>query len=201
MSQSIIDLSCPGCGYPVDTSMKECPACSRPVIISSFNSVFDMPMPEVNKYANTYKKALSKDPDNTELNSSIAMCYLKLKLYDKANDAFSKAIEENFDNSETFFYAAVSLLQGKKAFVLQRSAIDQALDLLNAATMIEPKGIYYYFLAYIKQDYFQRKFLNTSPSFEELLLIARENNVSNFDIEQLFIILNVPQPESLKIGF
>ena len=38
-----------------------------------------------------------------DLNTSIGMCYSKLKLHDKALLAFEKAIKDNFDNSETFF--------------------------------------------------------------------------------------------------
>lgn len=53
------------------------------------------------------------------------MCYLMLKLYDKALPAFEKAMEDNFDNSETFFYAAVCLLKGRKAFLLTRPEIDK----------------------------------------------------------------------------
>jgi tetratricopeptide (TPR) repeat protein len=71
-----------------------------------------MSLPEVNKYMGAYRKALAENPDSQELNTSVAMCYLKL--YDKAIPAFEKAIEDNFDNSEIFFYAAVSLLRGKR---------------------------------------------------------------------------------------
>ena len=113
-----------------------------------------MTMPQVNKYAGEYKKALKDEPDDIELNSSIAMCYLKLKLYDKALVAFEKAMEDNFDNSETFFYAAVCLLKGKKPFTYSRKIIDQVLEYINAALMIEERGLYYYFIAYIKYDYF-----------------------------------------------
>lgn len=106
-----------------------------------------MPLPEVNKYAGAYRKALSENPDSMELNNSVAMCYLKLKLYDKATEAFERAMEDNFDNSETFFYAAICRLRGKKAFLAQRADIDKIEEYINAALMIEPKGIYYYFLA------------------------------------------------------
>lgn len=47
--------------------------------------------------------------------------------------------------------------------------INKAEEYLNAACMIEPKGFYYLFWAYIKYDYFERKFLNTSPDYKELL--------------------------------
>lgn len=156
-----------------------------------------MPIQEVNKYAGVYRKALTENPDNTELNKSIAMCYLKLKMYDKALGAFEKAIEDNFDDSEIYFYAAVCLLNGKKAFLNQRSTIDKILEYLNAAIMIEPKGIYYYFMAYIKYDYFERKHFRTLPNYVDALQMANEAGLSDYDIEQLYLILNVVRPDCI----
>ena len=196
MTQTI-NLNCPGCGAPVSTSQKQCTFCSRPIVISSFNSVQSMSPLELNKYANAYRKALSENPDNKDLNTSIAHCYLKLKLYDKALPAFDKAIEDNFDNSETFFYAAICLLKGQKAFIAPRANIDKIEEYINAAMMIEPKGIYYYFQAYIKYDYFNRKYLKTSPTWEEALQTAIDNGVSITDVEQLFATLGVDIPEKL----
>lgn len=194
MSQQIVEINCPGCGARVTTGQNECEWCHQPIVISTFNSVYSMPMPQVNKYAGAYKKALAENPDNTELNNSIAMCYLKLKLYDRALPAFELAMEDNFDNSETFFYAAVCLLKGKKAFLAQRSDIDKAIEYINAALMIEPRGIYYYFLAYIKYDFFERKYLNTSPNYRECAQTASDIGTSDFDKEILFNILGVANP-------
>ncbi len=153
-----------------------------------------MPLPEVSKYADTYRSILGQNPDNTEINNSIAMCYLKLKLYDKAQAAFEKAVESDFDNSETYFYAAVCLLKGKKAFLAQRSDIDKAVEYINAALMIEPRGIYYYFLAYIKYDFFERKYLNTTPNYRECVQMAYSIGTSDADKEMLFNILGVAVP-------
>ena len=194
MATQVIEINCPGCGARVSTGQKECDWCHNPIVISTFNSVYSMPMPEVNKFAGAYRKALVENPDNQELNNSLAMCYLKLKLYDKALPAFEKAIEDNFDNSESFFYAAVCLLQGKKAFLHQRPTIDKILEYINAALMIEPRGIYYYFLAYIKYDYFKRKFLNVQPDYLATLRMANEYGYSQHDTEQLFAILGVEKP-------
>ncbi len=197
MSHQVVEINCPGCNARVSTAQKECEWCHSPIIISTFNSVYSMPMPEVNKFAGVYRKALAENPDNQELNNSVAMCYLKLKLYDKALPAFEKAIENNFDNSETFFYAAVCLLQGKKAFLHQRPTIDKILEYINAALMIEPRGIYYYFLAYVKYDYFSRKFLQISPSYQEELSMAINMGLSEYDVEQLYGTLCIPRPDCL----
>lgn len=194
MAHQVIDMRCPGCGAPVSTRDTTCNYCYRPIVISTFNSVYSMPMHEVKKYAGAYKSALVQHPDNTELNNSIAMCYLKLKLYNEAQAAFEKAIEDNFDNSETYFYAAVCLLKGKKAFLAQRADIDKAIEYINAALMIEPRGIYYYFLAYIKYDYFERKYLNTTPNYKECLRLSYDIGVSNVDIDMLFNILGITRP-------
>jgi tetratricopeptide (TPR) repeat protein len=156
-----------------------------------------MPLPMVNQYANEYRKALESEPDAKDLNGNLAMCYLKLKLYDKALSAFEKAIEDNFDNSEMFFYAAVCVLKGRKAFLVPRPEIDKAEEYLNAAMMIEPRGIYHYFQAYIKNDYFKRKFFSTSPTFEEALANARAAGLSPTDVDNLYATLGVERPKDL----
>jgi hypothetical protein len=76
-------------------------------------------------------------------------------------------MEENFEDSTPFFYAAICLLKRQKAFLQTRPIIDKIMEYVNAALMIEQRAIYYYFLAYIKNDYFARKHLNSPPSFQE----------------------------------
>ena len=197
MAHQVVELKCPGCGARVNPGQQECDWCHKPVVISTFNSVYSMPMPEVNKYAGAYRQALAENPDNTELNNSVAMCYLKLKLYDKALPAFEKAMEDNFDNSETFFYAAICLLRGKKAFLAKRTDIDKIEEYIQAALMIEPKGIYYYLLAYIKYDHFYRKSYKTTPTYMEALAMAQQAGLSEYDVTQLYGILGVERPSCL----
>lgn len=187
-------LECPNCGRSLSPDMKKCPACDSEILITSFTSVYSMPMPSVNKYANAYRKALAESPENQSLNNAIAMCYLKLKLYDKAVPAFEKAMEDNFDNSETFFYAAVCLLKGKKAFLTPRAEINKIEEYINAACTIEPKGYYYLFAAYIKKDYFERKFLQSIPKSGELLKKAQDYGCTETDKQQLFEIMGVTCP-------
>ena len=197
MIAQVHDTTCRNCGAAADIGKTKCSFCKQPVLISTFNSVYAMPMPMVNQYAAAYREALQNEPDAKDLNGSIAFCYLKLKLYDKALEAFETAIENNFDNSETFFYAAICLLGGKKAFFMQRPVIDKIEEYIHAALSIEPRGIYHYFLAYIKYDYFKRKFFKTSPTYEEALKNANDAGVSPFDVEQLYGILDVSRPEVL----
>jgi tetratricopeptide (TPR) repeat protein len=198
--EKVINLNCPGCGAPVSTQHKTCEFCNRPIVITSITEMVSMSPLEVNKYANAYRKELVTNPDSKDLNMSLAMCYFKLKMYDNATVPFAKAIEDNFDRSETFFYAAINLLKGKKAFVVPRANIDKILEYLNAANMIEPKAIHHYFLAYIKQDYFERKYLNISPNWKNELATALEMGLAEGEVGQLFELLEVEQPTCLNIS-
>ena len=191
MAVQAISIKCPNCGAGVAANQETCEWCHSPVYISSFNSISDMPMMQINKYASGFRKELAENPNNTELNTSIAFCYLKLKMYDEAYAAFSKAIVDNFDNSETYFYAAVSLLKGKKAFLHTRPEIDKMIELLNAALMIESRGIYHYVMAYIKFDYFKRKFLNTTPSYKDCLMKAQTFGCSKADINHFYSVAGI----------
>lgn len=196
LSTEVLDLKCRGCGAPITISDTFCKYCGGPVAISTFNSVNSMPLPLVNKYANSYRTDLQNNSNDMGANKAIAYCYLKLKMYDKALEHFEKAVIDNFDDSEVYFYAAICCLKGKKAFLSQRPEINKAEEFLNAATMIEPKGIYYYFWAYIKYDYFKRKFLNSIPNYLDMLNLSDQFQTSDLDKIELFQILNVENPFS-----
>ncbi|MCL2650600.1 MAG: hypothetical protein FWD60_06180 [Candidatus Azobacteroides sp.] len=198
--EKVINLNCPGCGAPVSTEHKTCEFCNRPIVITSITEIVSMSTLEVNKYANAYRKELTANPDSKDLNMSLAMCYFKLKMYDNAAVPFAKAIEDNFDNSETFFYAAINLLKGKKAFVAPRADIDKIMEYLSAANMIETKAIYHYFLAYIKQDYFERKYLNVTPNWKDELMTALEMGLTGEEISQMFELIGVEQPACLSVS-
>lgn len=196
MTIRVSQIKCPSCGWPLELGMTECPA-GHPVYITTFRSISDLPLPLLNRYASTYRQNQAAAPFDQGTNKSLAFCYLKLKLYDQALDAFAKAIADNFDDSEVYFYAAIAALKGRKAFVAPRPLIDRALEYLNAALMIESRGIYSYLQAYIKYDYFTRKHLRTVPDYRQCLDQAR-GRATLADIQALFSLLNVEKPEALN---
>jgi hypothetical protein len=65
--------------------------------------------------------------------------------------------------------------------------------------MIEPRGIYHYFLAYIKYDYFERKSLNITPNWKETLQTAIQAGLPYSDITQLAEVLQIKMPECLVL--
>ena len=89
------------------------------------------------------------------------------------------------------------MLKGKKAFLSPRSVIDKIEEYIQAAIMIEPKGIYYYFWAYIRYDHHFRKSYRMTPNYQELLAQAKQIGLSQTDIVELYKILEVERPEVL----
>ena len=77
MASEFIQIKCPGCGAAVSTKDTECEYCGKPVMIKNFNSIASMSMPELNKYVGSYKREIDRNGDNSAINKSIAMCYLK----------------------------------------------------------------------------------------------------------------------------
>ena len=141
-----------------------------------------------------YETNLQENPNNAEINNSLGMCYLKLGFYDRALAKFDKAIEQDLNNPETYLYAAVCILAGRKPFLTPRAEIDKIEQYINAALMIEERGLFRYFQAYIKYDYFKRKFFKTSPTWEECLMQARADGLSETDVNQLFEIIKQEIP-------
>ena len=130
-----------------------------------------------------------------------AMRFFEHGQRDKAFVAFDKAIEQNSDNSEVYFYAAICLLRGKIPFVTLRPEIDKIETYLDTALTIEQKAIYFYFQAYIKYDYYERKCFNTSPTSRQAMLQAKRAGLTSLDVQQLRKLLNIKAfPACLQIS-
>lgn len=189
-----VTLKCPNCGASIGLEEKTCEYCHAPIVIENLNSLNNL---DLKSYLKTYNDILQKDKNNKNINSSAAMCCLKLKLYDRAIKHFDAVIEENIDNSDAYLYYAVALLKGKRPFATPLADIKKIIKYLNAATMLDDKPIYHYFLAYIKYDFYAKKCLNIKPDYKEELLLAQ--GVSQNEIKELFAELEQGIPQNLII--
>lgn len=197
MGTKVVDLVCPGCGASLSVDQKICKFCRRAVTVSTFRSVYDMTGEDFREYKQACEDSLKQEPNDNGLHFSVAMCYMKIGLYQEAGLELDKAIANNFDNSEAYFYKAITMLDKKIAKGFPRDHINKIEDYLQAAIQVEPKGIYYYFAAYIRYDYHERKFLNVKPNYKQLLQMAKQNGYSEYDVEQLYSMLEVPRPKVL----
>lgn len=135
-----------------------------------------------------------------QTHGSLAIYFLHLRLYSKALSEFEKAMNGgDCENSELYYYAAICLLNGKKPFLQQRATIDKVIEYLNAATALNDRGIYYFFLAYVKYDFFARKFYCTEPAYPEVLATAKRFGYNGFEVKKLFALLGTNVPQELLI--
>ena len=194
------EINCPGCQAPLSMDMKTCPYCGRPVVITTFSAVNSLSNLDLNRYqANIGKNIAAGKGNESENEASLGFIFLKLKLYSKANEHFSKAVDTYFDSAELFMAAAVAKLEGKKAFLNTRDIINECERYLNIAIEIEPRGIFYYFLAYLRYDYHFRKGFRVSPTYMEYLRKAVDVGVSHADIQTLFDMLGVAIPDQIRL--
>lgn len=196
MTEAII-MKCPGCHEPITPDTTVCPRCDGPIVIREVKDTAKFTPVDLKKYVASYQEVLQEHPNNNQVNGAVAICMMQLGLYDKAIEHFEKAIDNAFDNPDTYYYASICLLKGQKAFTAQRTTIDKIVEYLQAAQQLEPKGIFFYFEAYIKYDFFKRKFLKATPDYNQLLETANNQGVSEEEIAQLYQMLKVERPAQL----
>jgi hypothetical protein len=78
-----------------------------------------------------------------------------------------------------------------------RPEIDAIERYLDTSIGFEPRGIFYYFQAYIKYDYYSRKFFKTSPTWQEALANAKNAGTGAEEITEFYQMLNVERPNCL----
>jgi len=190
--------TCRCCGATVAIDSTQCEYCSNPVRITTFRSIWRLTDATAHKYLSSYREA-SASGANSDAAASLAYCYLKLRLYDKARHQFEAAMAIDLNNSEVLFYAAICCLKGRKAFLSPRADIDKAIEYVEAARAIEPRPIYDYLLAYIKQDFFGRKGYRISPDFRAELASSQAKGLGQGDVAHLFEVLAVPCPIAITV--
>lgn len=188
------NLRCPGCGHAVSQETKQCEYCGRIIEITSFSQAETLTAEDLKKHIALYI-SMTGEKANSSLYFSQGVCFLKLKFYDKAIESFEKAISADFSNEEAYFYCAVATLKGKKPFVLSRAEIEKTESFLENAATFKDCGIYRYFQAYVRHDYYFRKYFNVFPDYSEFLYKAKTLGVSEKDIENLFKLLGVPRQD------
>ncbi|MCC8064482.1 MAG: zinc-ribbon domain-containing protein [Clostridiales bacterium] len=197
MAYQAVSTKCPNCGTPIDIDNPVCESCGTKLYITNYDTFFNMPQQLAQNYANAYREPLAARPNDGRLNLSAAMCFLRLHLYDQAEKAFERAMTDDMNNPELYFYAAVALLKGQRPFLAGRAAILKIEEYVNAALMIHPRGIYYYFLSYVKYDFYFNKHLRTSPTYQETLQAALRAGLTTREVQQLYATLGTAKPACL----
>ena len=131
--------------------------------------------------------------DDSQLKAGVR--FLTMKMFAQAQACIEKAIQENLSNPEAYFYAAIAKLEGKRPFLASRTTIGDIERYIQAALMYGERGVYYYFYAYVKYDYYEKKLLKSMPLFADLLVKAKELGVTASESKELFDLIGTDKPD------
>lgn len=175
-------LRCPCCGASIPLKGRECEYCGSSITICYQTPANKIDPIKLKKYIISYEKIqLQFDGKNETLGIS----YLYLKQFAKAIDVFDKAICETPNNANLYLLKSIALLAGKTPFATPLAVIKEIINNIQTAILLEEKAIYHYFVAYIKYDFYNRKFLRIIPTCVEELQTAMALGLTKDDIECL----------------
>ena len=200
MLVQVVDLKCSNCGDALSEKQVRCESCGSPVVIKRMSSLMGMMPQDLNKRGRMMAQELQNGQSGelaSDANFTAGCCFLKLKLYDQALPRFEQAFNANMDNAEAYFYAAVALLQGRRPYLTPVANLNKAVEYVNAALMIDDRPLFHYFMAYLKQDYYARKFLRVQPDWKFELSQAFQLGLDEDDSIELFELLNQACPKEL----
>lgn len=188
--EQVISYHCPNCGAPINKNAELCPFCQCEVIIKDLNSVFALNEAKLKKYTASYQKENNSSP---ELYKAKGLCYLRLHSFDFAIHSFNKAIEENYEDGDLYFYIALSLCRGKRPFLLTKKEIDKIISNLEIALKLNQKGSYYYLYSLVIRDFYEKKRFNYKISSLEYDKLASSYGMSQEDKKIIHKLLPVSE--------
>lgn len=185
------------------TSILKCEFCKQPLNPSTIREAKEVVRDssvKLQKVIMSLTKSLQENPTDTTKLMSLGLFFLLKRGYLEARKQFEKIIDIDPMNPDAYFYLSIALLEGKKPFIQVRSTIDRILENINLAyelyieNDINP-ALCLYFHAFIKYDFFSKKYLRISPDYKSLLMDAYDNGLTIEESNDLFEILNVPKPD------
>ena len=192
MYDKIQSLKCPNCNAPIKIDSNTCNYCGYDYIIQSLSYLGGIDSTKINKYITFYKSQLDEKPYDSMLNLALGICYLDLGLNDFAQNYLKKAIDISPENSDTYIYFALSLIDEKKLSLMKIQKIKEIEKLINASIKINPnKATYYYFLIIVKQEFYIKNGFKIDISINELKEKANSLKYDELEIKQLIKLLNM----------
>ncbi|MSU62993.1 MAG: hypothetical protein EXS31_11470 [Pedosphaera sp.] len=201
MSESIKVETCPQCGAPAARSANKCAYCEAEFIVTSIASLDGFDKTAINRYISHYKDRLKGEPDNSEINLAMGICYLDLGLYDLAAKFFSKAIEVVPDRADGYYYHALAAIKGRKPKLLTFPEVKKVEEYLNAAIQIDgSKATYYYLWLIIKHEFYVKNGLKINPpTVEDLIAQGSCRNYDKQEIAKMISRVPVTDEELLSV--
>lgn len=182
----VCTYECPNCGAPIKIADKVCGHCFSAVYLQRIKDSDNLSKGGIAKHIAVYKKNIANGlVDDSSTLISLGICHYKNCMYDLSMKSFEKAIEVDPENVNAYYYAALSLMNGKRPYLQTLPKIKKAVAMLEAAISIQDEGRLYYFLHLIQKDFFDKKHLRTKYKALELQNLSMENAVTDEEILEL----------------
>jgi tetratricopeptide (TPR) repeat protein len=181
-------IECPGCGFPQSSaSARNCEQCGNLLIVQSLTFLDGADEKSVRIHLKNYRARLKDDPDDCASHIGMGICYLTLKLYDRASEELAKAVDLAPESGDPYYYAALALLQGKRPRVHTHSCIKKVEEMLHAAEELDgTKHIHCLLWAAVKRDYYDfNGMIPRPPSVDELLSRASQRERNDGELQCL----------------
>lgn len=202
MLVSVVNLKCSNCGESLTESMAKCPSCDQAVVIKKVSSLLGLPSAELHSRSRLMDREIMGGQNGnlvSDADFTAGCCFLRLKMFDQAIVRLGRAVDSDPCNVNALFCMAIAALKGKKAFLVPLADIRKVQEYLDAAMLVDERGIFRYFLAYIKQDFYARRFLKVEPSWHDEMQIALSLGVGQEERDELFNLLGVSCPVELSV--
>lgn len=183
--------------------IKKCSYCREPLLMTGLleakRATKNNPAKIQIAIANTTKNMASGGQNDAASVLSLGMLYLLKGAYENAITRFKQVIDLDPACADAYYYLSIALLGGQKPFVKQIAVIKQIEENLLSAEAFaegddEKLAQINYLLAYVKYDFYSRKFLRTMPSYNEVLVKSVAYGLTMEDRIDLFEILKQPRP-------
>jgi tetratricopeptide (TPR) repeat protein len=148
-------------------------------------SIASLSLPVIQKLARSYEK----DSSSQDAKQSLALLFLRLGQYERAQKMIDEAIYEDPGNDELYLVQGIIALGGKKPFLCTRQIINLALKSANTAFSIREAASYKFFSAIVKYDYFHRKGFLIQPNFIEDLQEVNAIGLASGDKDELLKVV------------
>jgi hypothetical protein len=120
--------------------------------------------------------------------------HLRLGLPKQAAAEFELARTGAPLDPDAYYFGAIAELGGKKAFLAPLRCIRMADTLIHGALGLDDRPEFHYFLAYLRYDYYERKYLRPPAPWQASFVEAWNTGLTESRIDSLFTLLSVENP-------
>lgn len=200
-----MDVSeCPQCGAPAKPSQRNCEFCKAEFFITSVAYLGKLDQGGINKYLQHYKKLTKENPDDAEGYLGLGITFLQLGMFPLALKSFERVIELSPEIPQSYYYASLAKIQGRRLMTLSLKEAKDVESLANTAAQIDPGNpTFTLLLALIRRDYYEANGMKSpAPNAEELLATIQGREIETKEVDRLKAMVLVRQDffsEKLKL--